>query len=104
MVLRNLRRLYSPDVLDTRFIVPANAPPKEALELADLGPAPPLPAHNGQAKDKREEEEVQPSRWGTLEFNIYVFLVGWIIVFMITTVVNVSKRSSSPIMTLPSLC
>ncbi|CAI6338834.1 unnamed protein product [Periconia digitata] len=93
MILGKLRRLYSPDILDTRFIVPANAPPKEALELAELDPAPPLPAHNGQAKSKGVDHDAEPSRWGTLEFNTYVVLVGFIIMFMCKTVMDVSKKS-----------
>ncbi|PVI06973.1 MBOAT-domain-containing protein [Periconia macrospinosa] len=93
MILRNLRRFYSPDTLDTRFIVPANAPPKEALELAELDPTRPLPAHNGQAKGKGLEDEIQPSQWNTLEFKAYVFIVGLCVIFMTKTVVDVSKES-----------
>lgn len=95
MILKNLRRLYSPDTLDTRFIVPANAPPKEALELADLDLTSPLPAHNGQAKSKSLEQDAEPSRWNTFEFKAYVFIVGLCIIFMTKTVVDVSKGSFS---------
>jgi hypothetical protein len=39
MALSYLRQLYSLDTLDTRFVVPATVPPKEALEEANVDPA-----------------------------------------------------------------
>jgi hypothetical protein len=88
MALRHLRQLYSLDTLDTRFVVPANAPPKEALEL---DPAQSLPVRNGQVKSRQSVEGVQPSKWHTLEFKTYLVLVGLCVFFMIKAVVDVSK-------------
>jgi hypothetical protein len=91
MALRYLRQLYSLDSLDTRFVVPANAPPKEALELAELDPAQSLPVRNGQVKSRQPVEGVQPSKWHTLEFKTYLVLVSLCVFFMIKAVVDVSN-------------
>lgn len=91
MALRYIRQLYSLDTLDTRFVVPANAPPKEALELAELDPAQPLPVRNGQAKSKAPIEDVQPSRWNTFEFKSYLVLISVAVFFMFKAVLDVSK-------------
>lgn len=91
MALRYVRQLYSLDALDTRFVVPANAPPKEALELTELDPAQSLPVRNGQDKSRQSVEGVQPSKWHTLEFKSYVVLVSLCVFFMIKAVVDVSK-------------
>ncbi|KAL5396046.1 hypothetical protein PMIN04_006627 [Paraphaeosphaeria minitans] len=93
MALRPLRQLYSLDTLDTRFIVPANATPKDALELTELGPAQSLPVRNGQVKSRQSVEGVQPSKWHTLEFKTYLALVSLCVFFMIKAVVDVSKES-----------
>ncbi|OAF99655.1 MBOAT-domain-containing protein [Paraphaeosphaeria sporulosa] len=93
MALRYLRQLYSLDALDTRFVVPANAPPKEALELTELDPAQSLPVRNGQVKSRHSVEDVQPSKWHTLEFKTYLVLVSLCVFFMIKAVVDVSKES-----------
>ncbi|KAJ4348410.1 glycerol transporter [Didymosphaeria variabile] len=93
MALRYLRQLYSLETLDTRFVVPANAPPKEALELAELDPAQPLPVRNGQVKSRDSVECVQPSKWHTLEFKTYLGLVSLCVFFMIKAVVDVSQVS-----------
>lgn len=91
MALQYIRQLYSLDTLDTRFVVPANAPPKEALELAELDPAQPSPVRNGQVKNRDSIEGVQPSKWHTFEFKTYLVLVSLCVFFMIKAVVDVSK-------------
>jgi hypothetical protein len=93
MILEHLKQLYSLDTLDTRFVVASTAPPKEALELAELDPVRPLPARNGEVKSREYEEHVQPSRWRTPEFYAYVVMVAYFIYFMTSTVVDVSKAS-----------
>ncbi|KAL1602749.1 glycerol transporter [Paraconiothyrium brasiliense] len=93
MALRYLRQLYSLETLDTRFLVPANAPPKQALELAELDPAQPLPVKSGQVKSWDSVESVQPSKWHTLEFKTYLGLVSLCVFFMIKAVVDVSQVS-----------
>jgi hypothetical protein len=90
MWLQYVRQLYSLDTLDTRFVVPATAPPKEALELRELDPASPLPVRNGQVKS-REEERVQPSRWNTPEFYFYNAVIAYAIYFMFKKNIEVSK-------------
>ncbi|KAF2868880.1 glycerol:H+ symporter-like protein [Massariosphaeria phaeospora] len=88
-----LKQLYSLDTLDTRFIVPATAPPKEALEQAKLDPANPLPVQNGQSKSRESDNSVQPSRWNTPEFYFYLLVIGLCIPFMIKSVYDVSQES-----------
>ncbi|KAF2685766.1 glycerol:H+ symporter-like protein [Lentithecium fluviatile CBS 122367] len=93
MWLNYLRQLYSLDTLDTRFVVPATVPPKEALEFAELDPATPLPVRNGQLKSRELEERVQPSRWNTPEFYFYNAVIAWSIYFMFAKNIEVSKES-----------
>ncbi|KAF1977167.1 glycerol:H+ symporter-like protein [Bimuria novae-zelandiae CBS 107.79] len=93
MALQYIRQLYSLGTLDTRFVVPSNAPPKEALELAELDPAQPLPVKNGQAQSKESTEDVQPSRWNTFEFKAYGVLISICVFFMFKAVLDVSKES-----------
>lgn len=94
MALKFIRQLYSLDTLDTRFIVPATAPPKEALEDAKLDPAGPLPVPHGKAKDKDAEENVQPSRWNTPEFYFYYVAIAASVYLMFKSVLDVSHGSS----------
>ena len=91
MALRYIRKLYSLDTLDTRFVVPTNAPPKEALELAELDPAQPLPVRDGQVKSRDAIEGVQPSKWDTFEFKAYLTLISITVFFMFKAVWDVSK-------------
>lgn len=91
MMLQYLRQLYSLDTLDTRFVVPATIPPKEALELAELDPAQPLPVRNGQVKGRDSAEAVQPSRWDTPEFYFYYLVILICVPLMCKAVVDVSN-------------
>ncbi|KAF2129894.1 glycerol:H+ symporter-like protein [Dothidotthia symphoricarpi CBS 119687] len=93
MALRYVRQLYSLDTLDTRFVVPATAPPKEALEEAKLDPAGPLPVSNGKGKSRDPNDNVQPSRWNTPEFYFYFVVVVVCLFFMMKSVVDVSSAS-----------
>lgn len=81
-----LRRLYSLDTLDTRFIVPANTPIKVAEDT-----------RSASAKDARPNavaSKAAPSKWGTVEFFVYyiVFLIA--VPLMFKTVVDVSQGES----------
>jgi hypothetical protein len=91
MALKFFGQLYSLDTLDTRFVVPSNAPPKEALRDAELDPAGSLPVQNGKGRSKDTGDTTQPSQWNTLEFYFYylVFLVA--IPLMFKAVLDVSK-------------
>ena len=91
MALKFLRELYSLDTLDTRFIVPATAPPKEALEEAKLDPAGPLPVQNGRSKSRDAGDTVQPPRWNTPEYYFYYVAVGLSVLTMFKLVLDVSQ-------------
>ncbi|KAF2737947.1 MBOAT-domain-containing protein [Polyplosphaeria fusca] len=91
MALQMFRRMYSLETLDTRFIVPATAPPKEALEETKLDSN--LLAQNGGHKRREPLEDAQPSRWHTLEFYPYFLVVFSAIPLMTAAVYNASKES-----------
>jgi hypothetical protein len=93
MWLQYIRQLYSLDTLDTRFVVPATVSPKEALELAELDPATPLPVRNGPFKSRELEERAEPSRWNTPEFYFYIAVIAYSIFFMFSKNIEVSKGS-----------
>jgi hypothetical protein len=91
MALQFFRQLYSLDTLDTRFVVPATATPKEALKEAELDPAGPLPTQDGRGKGRGGDEHVQPPRWNTLEFYVYYVSISASIFMMFKLVLQVSK-------------
>ncbi|KAF1920522.1 glycerol:H+ symporter [Ampelomyces quisqualis] len=93
MALRFFRQLYSLDTLDTRFVVPATATPKEALRDAELDPAGPLPTQHRSSRHTGAESEVHPSRWNTTEFYIYYLSISASIFIMFKLVLDVSKKS-----------
>jgi len=95
MALKFIRQLYSLDTLDTRFIVPATAPPKEALEEAKLDPVGPLPVKDGRDGNKRGESNVEPSRWNTPEFYFYYVVILASVFFMFKSVLDVSQGLQS---------
>jgi hypothetical protein len=91
MALQFFRQLYSLDTLDTRFVVPATAPPKEALRDAELDPAGPLPAQDIKGKSRDVRDNVQPSRWNTPEFYVYYVSISASIFMMFYLVLQCSK-------------
>jgi len=91
MALKLIRQLYSLDTLDTRFIVPATAPPKEALEEAKLDLAGPVPVQTGRDKSRNLVDNVQPSRWNTPEYYFYYVSIALSVFFMFKLVLDVSK-------------
>ncbi|CBX98001.1 similar to glycerol:H+ symporter (Gup1) [Plenodomus lingam JN3] len=93
MALRFIRQLYSLDTLDTRFIVPATTPPREALEEAKLDPVRPLPVESAKGKSPSPGEHVHPPRWRTLEFYFYYVSISASIYFMIKLVHDSSVES-----------
>jgi hypothetical protein len=93
MALKFIRQLYSLDTLDTRFIVPATAPPKEALEDAKLDSAGLVPVQDGREKSRNGGDNVQPSRWNTPEFYFYYVVIICSLFFMFKAVLDVSKGS-----------
>ncbi|CAN9389727.1 unnamed protein product [Alternaria alternata] len=93
MVLNFIRQLYSLDTLDTRFVVPATAPPKEALEEAKLDPAGPVPAKDGRDGSKNPENRSHPPLWNTPEFYFYYVVILTSVFFMFKLVLDVSQES-----------
>jgi len=91
MALRFFRQLYSLDTLDTRFVVPATAPPKEALRDAELDPAGPLPTVDGKSKSRGSGDAVQPARWNTPEFYVYYVTISASIFMMLKLPYDCSK-------------
>lgn len=91
MALTYIRQLYSLDTLDTRFVVPATVPPKEALEEANVDPANPLPVTYGKDKSKNGVNNVQPPRWRTNEFYFYYVAISASVFFMFKLVIDCSK-------------
>jgi hypothetical protein len=104
MALRFFRQLYSLDTLDTRFVVPATAPPKEALRDAELDPAGPLPIQHEKGKSKDAREDVHPPRWNTAEFYVYYVSISASIFMMFKLVLQVSKSQSRAIVGSNGLC
>jgi hypothetical protein len=91
MALKFIRQLYSLDTLDTRFIVPATAPPKEALEDAKLNPAGPVSVQDTRGNSRNGGDNVQSSRWNTPEFYFYYVAIICSVLFMFKAVLEVSK-------------
>lgn len=85
---KDLTRLFSLETLDTRFIIPATAPPREALEAAALDPANPLPVQDDR---KASTDHVQPSKWNTSEFYFYYLVILVCVPLMFKAVIDVSK-------------
>jgi hypothetical protein len=91
MWLQYLKQLYSLDTLDTRFIVPATAPPKEALEEARLESKGTLPVRDGHFKDRKLAENAPPSKWRTPEFSFYFLVIAVCVPLMMKSVYDVSQ-------------
>ncbi|KAL6705311.1 glycerol transporter [Coniothyrium glycines] len=91
MALSFVRQLYSLDTLDTRFIVPATAPPKEALRDAQLDPVGPVPLQHGKGKSGDSANGVPPPRWTTPEFYFYYVSIALSVIFMFKAVLDVSQ-------------
>lgn len=91
MALSYIRQLYSLDTLDTRFVIPATAPPKEALEEAKVDPAHPLSTTYRKDKSKNGLEGVTRPRWKTPEFYFYYVVISASVFFMFKLVIDCSK-------------
>jgi len=105
MALRLFRQLYSLDTLDTRFVVPANVPPKEALRDAELDPAGPWPLQSGRGSSEDAGQNIQPGRWNTTEFYLYylVFIVAVPLMFKSVLDVSSGTYEMSPKFRQPAL-
>jgi hypothetical protein len=96
MSFSDLKNLFSLETLDTRFVVPANAPPKEALEEAAVDPAGALPVRHDRSKGKTPTEFAQPSLWNTPEFYFYYLVFAICVPLMFKAVVDVSRGTMIP--------
>jgi hypothetical protein len=94
MSLYDLRRLFALETLDTRFFVPATAPPRDALEEAALSTTKPSPAQNGPSKGKDSRDSSEPPRWKTPEFFLYYLVFIICVPLMFKAVLDVSKGRS----------
>ncbi|KAE8153418.1 MBOAT, membrane-bound O-acyltransferase family-domain-containing protein [Aspergillus avenaceus] len=84
-ILSWIRRVYSLETLDTRFIVSSNTPLKA---VADTRSAP--------ARDARASavaSNASPSRWRTPEFWVYYVIFAIAVPWMFKTVIEVSQES-----------
>jgi D-alanyl-lipoteichoic acid acyltransferase DltB (MBOAT superfamily) len=93
MWLQLLRQLYSLDTLDTRFVVPAKAPPKEALEQPRDDAARPSTSQNRRLQGRGGIEDVTRSRWNTPEFYFYFLVIAVAVPLMFKSVYDVSQES-----------
>lgn len=95
MALSFIRHLYSLDTLDTRFVVPATSPPKEALQVlkeATLDPASPNSTTPPNRTDRSNTaDHIQPPRWRTNEFYLYYIVISASVFFMFKLVLDCSK-------------
>ncbi|UPX19568.1 glycerol transporter [Ascochyta rabiei] len=92
IALSYLRQLYALDTLDTRFVVPASAPPKEALHHPDLDHAHPLPRPQATHRTSAAHHTHQP-RWRTPEFYFYYVIISASVFFMFNLVIHCSQHS-----------
>ncbi|KAF2144717.1 uncharacterized protein K452DRAFT_349743 [Aplosporella prunicola CBS 121167] len=92
-----LRQLYSLDTLDTRFIISASTPPKQAASDPQIDPAKPSPSEAAQREQAKGDDAkapcTQPSKWRTPEFYFYYFIFITVVPTMFKTVYDVSKES-----------
>jgi hypothetical protein len=91
MLLQYFRQLYSLDTLDTRFIIPATSPPKEALEEAQLDSKGTLSIQDERLNDRKMAENASPSKWRTPEFSFYFVVIAICLPLMVKCVYDVSQ-------------
>ncbi|KAF2672135.1 glycerol:H+ symporter-like protein [Microthyrium microscopicum] len=79
-LLDKLRRVYSLDTLDTRFVVSSTTPPRQALASRDEGP-------------QTATKDAQPSLWRTTEFYVYYIIFVTVVIQMVKSPMEVSKTT-----------
>ena len=105
MTFLEVKRLFSKDVLDTRFTKSswaAQPAPGASATPAQIDPAKPLPVLDGQNGTSRSRSayyngrnDIQPSRWVTLEYAVYYIIVGIAVPLMFKSAYDVSLREQS---------
>lgn len=91
MALKFIRQLYALDTLDTRFVVPANVSPKEALQEAEHDAHGSLSSLNDKGKSREFADGVNLPRWKTLEFYFYYVSIALSIMYMFKANIDVSQ-------------
>ena len=101
MTFLEVKRLFSKDVLDTRFDKSscAQSAPRASATPAQIDPAKPLPVLDGQDATSRSrsayctgQNDIKPSRWATLEYAVYYVIVGIAVPLMFKSAYDVSLR------------
>lgn len=106
MTFLDATRLFSKDVLDTRFT-------KSSWALSTAGgsakpppidPAKPLPIldnRNGTSRSRltqgKGRDDIQPSKWATSEYAVYYIIVGIAVPLMFKAAYDVSIREQFPL-------
>ncbi|KAF2751844.1 glycerol:H+ symporter-like protein [Sporormia fimetaria CBS 119925] len=93
MSLQDLRRLFAVETLDTRFVIPANAPPREVLKEIQQDSSRTAQFANGGLKGKNTAPDAEPSRWNTPEYYLYYLVFLICVPLMFKSVYDVSKES-----------
>ncbi|KAL8847988.1 MAG: hypothetical protein Q9221_006950 [Calogaya cf. arnoldii] len=102
MTFLDPKRLFSKDVLDTRFTKPPWVQPIAGglPKPTKIDPAKPLPVldnHNGPLRSRstqaKDRDDIQPSRWATAEYLVYYIVVGIAVPLMFKSAYDVSKPS-----------
>ena len=88
-----LKRLYSLDTLDTRFVTSSNAPAKVAAqEHAVEGRSTPQSDGNEKPQGRGGRAgKVQPSKFKTPEFYFYFFIIAWAVLLIFYVPYKVSQ-------------
>ena len=99
MTLLYTKRLFSLDVLDTRFTKSSwsQSTTSGPAKSAQVDPAKPLPGldnHNetsGRSTQSKGRDDIHPSRLASPEFVLYYIVIGVALILMLKSVYDVSK-------------
>jgi hypothetical protein len=78
---QDMRKLYTLETLDTRFVVPSDVPLRNSMVQLD-----------GDDRQPEPTKDAQPSLWRSTEFIVYYVLLWIIIPIMIWIPIQISKR------------
>lgn len=105
MTFLDATRLFSKDVLDTRFTKSswALSTAGGSAKPAPIDPAKPLPVldnRNGTSRSRltqsKGRDDTQASKWATLEYAVYYIIVGIAVPLMFKAAYDVSICEQSP--------
>lgn len=105
MTFLDAKRLFSKDVLDTRFTKSswAQSTAGGLAKPAQIDPAKPLPvlgSHKGsrsRSTHGKGRDDIHPSKWATSEYVVYYIVVGIAVPLMFKAAYDVSTREQSPL-------